>query len=148
MARIASLIIAVLLLAVAAPARAQQHPERYKDPGTATLLSVVIPGGGQLYSGETGKGAAILGVGLGSFIVGSADPGSCDSNFNCGSNVAPLVIGSLVYLGAWVYGISDASGSAKRMNTKNGIARVIPDNVSPLVAPSASGTHVGLSLRL
>lgn len=148
--------LAVLLLVMAPAARAQQRAEQYKDPGTATLLSVVIPGGGQLYSGETGKGAAILGVGLGSLLVGTAlyaaNPGGvdCNDNLDCSAhdNVAPLLVGSLVYLGAWVYGISDASGSAKRMNSKHGVARLGPAEVTPLVAPSAHGTTLGLSLRM
>lgn len=134
-----------LLLATATQASAQQRPQGFKDPGTATILSVVIPGGGQFYSGETGKGAMILGVGMGGLIVGSALTASSSD-----ANATPFLLGTLAYLGAWVYGIADASSSAQRMNTKHGVASVLPAGVTPVVAPSLEGTgaQVGLTLRL
>jgi hypothetical protein len=143
MTRIATLFF-VFFLAAAGQASAQQRAQGFKDPGTATILSVVIPGGGQFYSGETGKGAVILGVGMGGLIAGSViAAGSAETS------TAPLLLGSLAYLGAWVYGIADASASAQRMNTKNGVAARVPANLSPMVARSATGTgtQVGLSLR-
>jgi len=142
---------------IAAPARAQQasHPAGFKDPGTATLLSVVIPGGGQLYSGETRKGLTLLGVGMGGFTLGAAmtfaSAGvSCNEDtFSCESegSALPAVLGYMAYLGTWIYGIADASSSAQRMNTKHGLAAAIPD-VAPVVAPNGGGgTQVGITMR-
>jgi hypothetical protein len=143
MTRVTTFILA-LFLATAGQLSAQQRAQGFKDPGTATILSVVIPGGGQFYSGETGKGAMILGVGMGGLIVGSALTASSND-----ASATPFLLGTVAYLGAWVYGIADASESARRMNTKNGVAARIPASVSPVVAPSpaGAGTQVGLSLR-
>lgn len=132
-------------LFIAAPARAQQAtpPAGYKDPGTATLLSVVIPGGGQLYSGDMRKGLTLLAVGVGAPTVALVVATSTPDH-----SVAPLALASLASLGAWVYGIADASSSAKRMNTKHGLARVIPENVAPIMVPNGTGgTQVGLTMR-
>lgn len=145
-------------LFIAAPARAQQAtpPAGYKDPGTATLLSVVIPGGGQLYSGDTRKGLTLLGVGLGGLTLGaamtfaSAGVSCSETALTCESegSALPAVLGYVAYLGSWVYGIADASSSAKRMNTKHGLARVIPENVAPIMVPNGTGgTQVGLTMR-
>jgi len=38
----------------------RQIPRRYKDPGTAALISAVVPGGGQVYAGRPGKGVLFL----------------------------------------------------------------------------------------
>lgn len=35
-------------------------PRRYKDPGTAVLMSAVAPGSGQMYAGRPGKGILFL----------------------------------------------------------------------------------------
>jgi hypothetical protein len=140
---------ALSVLAAAAPAAAQQpHVQNFKDPGTATVLSVVVPGGGQFYSGETGKGAAILGVGMGGLVLGVGLSGVSCSDSSCSTHTAPLLLGSLAYLGAWIYGIADAGHSAERMNTLHGIAR-LTRGATPTVAHAAGGgTAVGVSLRL
>lgn len=125
------------------PATAQQAipPAGYKDPGTATILSVVITGGGQLYSGDTRKGVMLLGIGMGGVTLGytlAIQSGSA----------APALLGYAAYLGSWIYGIMDASDSAQRMNAKNGLAGVLPANVSPVVSLDRSGgTQVGVSVR-
>ena len=140
------MVLALLcaFLFIAAPARAQQtHSAGYKDPGIATLVSVLIPGGGQLYSGETRKGLTLLGVGVGAPTLGLMVAMSSPN-----TSVAPLALASVAALGAWVYGIADASSSAQRMNTQRGLAGMIPDNVAPVVAPNGNGgTQVGLTMR-
>lgn len=149
------IFLAALCLAVTAlPARAQQAapPVGYKDPGTATLLSVVVPGGGQLYAGDTKRGLTLLGVGMGglalgtAMTVGSADV-DCDDDFDCedDTNYLPMAAGYLVFLGSWVYGIIDADDSAQRMNTRRGFS-VLPEGVTPLVKPVGEGTGVGVSI--
>ena len=35
-------------------------PGQYKSPGTALLLSIIFPGGGQFYNGQAGKGILVL----------------------------------------------------------------------------------------
>jgi hypothetical protein len=130
---------AAATLLCARPATAQQQPG-YKDPGIATIASVVIPGGGQMYSGETKKGVALLGIGMGSLVLGYA--ASVD-----GGSAAPAAVGYLVYLGTWVYGIMDAGDSAHRMNAKNGMA-VGGMRVAPTVGMQPEGgTRAGLEVR-
>lgn len=149
-----SLILAVAAAALLCvrPAAAQQQPAGYKDPGTATIMSVIVPGGGHLYSGETKKGAIILGVGLGGLVLGTAlsvDSVGCDANLNCDTDASylPMAAGYLLYLGSWVYGITDASNSADRMNGSRGIA-IGGVEVQPAVTAGATGgTRVGLELR-
>ncbi|HEX6038948.1 hypothetical protein [Longimicrobium sp.] len=135
-----SLIIAAAAVLCARPATAQQQAPGYKDPGIATIISVVVPGGGQMYAGETKRGAMLLGIGMGGVILGSAM--SVES-----TSAAPMLAGSLLYLGTWVYGIMDASDSANRMNARRGMA-VGGVRVEPTVAVQREGgTGVGVTLR-
>lgn len=72
---------------------------RRKDAGVATLLSFFIPGAGQIYNGQTGKGLAFLLVTI--FV-----------NF-------PLMfvgVGFLTGLITWIWGMIDAHSSADRIN--------------------------------
>lgn len=150
------LFAALLTFSLATPAASQSTAPRpgYKDPGTSTLFSVLIPGGGQLYSGDTRRGVTLLGVGLGGLTLGVAMTAgsvgvSCDDDFSCkdDTNYAPAALGYAAYLGAWLYGIIDASDSAQRMNTKHGITAVLPQGVAPVVAVDThGGTKVGLNV--
>ncbi len=121
----------------------------YKDPGTSTLLGVLVTGGGQMYSGETSKGLTLLGIGAGSLIAGEVmSASSClSTSLNSSCNVAPLAIGSLVYVGTWIYGLMDAGDAARRHNTANGIKTGAVAPVLRLL-PSASGEHAGIGLSL
>lgn len=149
------LIAMLALLCVAStPGFAQTPQAGYKDPGTSTLLSVVVPGGGQIYSGETQKGLALLGGGMAGLILGvamtSSSAGvSCDDDFSCqdDTNYVPAALGYLTYLGTWVYGIIDADDSADRMNAKHGLAQVLSGDVAPLVASAGGETRVGVTIR-
>jgi TM2 domain-containing membrane protein YozV len=72
---------------------------RRKDAGVATLLSFFLPGAGQLYNGQVGKGLAFLLVTL--FVN------------------LPLMfigVGFLTGLITWIWGMIDAHSSAERIN--------------------------------
>jgi hypothetical protein len=152
-------LLAFLTVAIAfasAPATAQQaQAPGYRDPGTSTLLSLAVPGGGQLYSGETGRGLALLGGGLGGLILGTAMTtnsigGSCDYDaLTCSddTNYVPMAVGYLAFFGTWIYGIIDADDSANRSNVKRGLAQVLAGTVAPVVSTSSDGTRMGLSIR-
>lgn len=105
----------------------------YKSPGTATLISVLVPGGGQIWTGETGRGVMLLLAGPGALIVG------------CGVLQSPgLCVGALlVDLAAWGFGIVDAASSARRMNAqhRNSVG------VAPILVPGSS-PRMGLALRM
>jgi hypothetical protein len=148
------LAVLTLICAISAPAYAQTLPAPgYKDPGTSMLLGVVVPGGGHMYSGETGKGLVLLGVGLGGIVLGTAmttsSIGASCSGYSCqdDTNYVPMAAGYLAFLGSWIYGIVDADDSAHRMNARRGIAWLGSGDLVPVVAASREGTHVGLSLR-
>lgn len=147
-----SALLTALVLA-ALPARAQTTSPGFKDPGTAMIISVLVPGGGQVYSGETKRGLTIFGAGVGSLILGSAlavdEASDCAYEGDCasaGGSTAPLMLGYLGYLAAWGYGVYDAQDSAKRMNQQNGF-NVAGFTVEPLAAPSREGTRLGLQVR-
>jgi len=117
--------LAALMILLPFAANAQQKDPSYRDPGTATIYSVVLPGGGQLYSGETTRGLMLLGGSSAAILAGSAlsSPAKCDYDaafsFSCKeANNTPLRIGMLASLGIWGYGIYDAKKSAERMNLK------------------------------
>jgi TM2 domain-containing membrane protein YozV len=69
-----------------------------KDPGVAVLCSFFLPGAGQLYNGQIGKGLA--------FIIATI------------VNVFLLFvgIGFLTGLATWIWGMIDAHASAERIN--------------------------------
>jgi TM2 domain-containing membrane protein YozV len=71
---------------------------RRKDPGVATLLSFFIPGAGQLYNGQVGKGCAFLAVSLVNFLL------------------MFIGIGFFTGLVTWIWGMVDAHGSAEKIN--------------------------------
>lgn len=111
-----------------------------KDPGVATLVSVLVTGGGQMYAGETTRGLTMLGIGLGSLMLGAAlSTSSCDvSGFeaNCSVNTAPMTLGIMVYLGTWVYSIADAPKSVERMRASS---RASISNLRPNVGVTRQG---------
>jgi hypothetical protein len=114
-------------------------PGAYNDPGSATLLSFLITGGGQLYAGQTGKGVGLLLVGTGAPIVGwaaSESDTTCDS-FGCTTetNFTPLYVGAGVGLAAWLYGIATAGEDARIANRAAGFSA----QVRPAAVPSGDG---------
>ena len=92
-----------------APAYAQPPPgalapyHRKRDSGIAALLSFFVPGAGQLYNGQVGKGAAFLLVTI--FV-----------------NV-PLMfvwVGFVTQLATWLWAMIDAYVSAEKINRSPG----------------------------
>lgn len=125
----------------------QPPPPGYKDPSTATLFGVLITGGGHFYSGETGKGLALIGIGYGSYIAGAVvTAASCNSSGSDCDNVAPLLVGAGVALGSWIYGIVDADDAARRTNARNGYAEAV--RLSPTVVMAEGDARPGLAMRV
>ena len=71
---------------------------RRKDTGVATLLSFFIPGAGQLYNGQIGKGCAFLAVSLVNFLL------------------MFVGIGFFTGLVTWIWAMVDAHGAAEKIN--------------------------------
>lgn len=133
-------------------AQAQQGvampPAEYKDPGTATIIGVLVTGGGQMYAGETSKGLKLLAIGAGSMIAGEVLTISSCSSLNTTCSAGPIAVGALVYLGTWAYGLMDAGDAARRHNSAVGFktARVVPV-IQTIPTRAGETLDVGLTLR-
>ena len=121
------------------PTTPQAKPNA-KDEGTATILSIVIIGAGQMYAGDTRRGLIMLGGAYGALIAGAA-LSSCDTG---GCSTAPLALGLIGWLGIGIYSIIDAAPTTRRMNKARGLAQ---GPLSPAVFVGREG-QVGLGLRV
>ena len=156
-------IKAFLLITIIAmssiPLMAQQARPSFKEPGTAVLFSVRIPGGGHFYAGERGKGVALMAVSLGSIVLGAAiatkaarksharkSGGSTYLGAITEVEMTPILIGLTVSFGSWVYGIADSGNAARRANERNGYTltslRLVP------IQTAISSPRPGLSFRM
>lgn len=115
--------------AAASTVRSSPSTVAHKNPETATLLGVLLPGGGQLYARRTGKGLALLAVSAGAVATGAAlsrdgtcssyvpDPNSTLYITECTDrNRGPLHAGVGVAIAAWLYGAFTAGGDARAAN--------------------------------
>ncbi|CAN5456952.1 hypothetical protein BH09GEM1_BH09GEM1_47450 [soil metagenome] len=154
MPRLRTTVLALVLTVAPTLTRAQTQQgaampvAEYKDPGTATLLGVLVTGGGQMYSGETSRGLTLLAIGGGSLIAGEVLSVSSCTTVSGSCSLAPIAVGTLVYLGTWAYGLMDAGDAARRHNMSGGVkeARVIP-TVERLHGDGGDVTGVGFKLR-
>jgi hypothetical protein len=122
------------------PAKQDDRPSK-KETGTATIISILIVGGGQIYAGETTRGLIMLGAAYGSIIAGAV-LSTCDIYSSC--STTPLAIGALAALGIYIYGIVDAAPSARRMNAKHGYK---VSSLSPVMRTGPNGfSQVGVSV--
>lgn len=131
--------------------------KEYRDPRTAIAISVLIPGGGQVYAGRPAKGVGIFAVAVGSAVAGAAlsTPQKCGTAYftpNGGgpptplpycnpAKRTPLYVGIGAYVASWVYGWATAGGDARAHNRANGIAALHP-------VLSVGERRVGLGLSL
>ena len=121
-----------------------------KSPGLAWALSFFIPGAGQMYNGQVGKGVAML---VGSAVclgVGAA----------IGEGGAVTIIGLVGHVGIWAWSQIDAYNTAKKINLGSGMLSLnfgdgtlltLRPDVSVVNVPVASGRPVlasGLNLSL
>ncbi|MDE0298560.1 MAG: hypothetical protein OXN17_08015 [Candidatus Poribacteria bacterium] len=97
--------------------------KRGKNPASASCLSCMIPGLGQFYNGEPGKGCLQFGMVSGgltyAFLVGMVE---IYNSFGGGSSDSSdaAFYGSLgVAAVGWLWSVIDAAESAKRINERN-----------------------------
>lgn len=128
-----------------------------KSVGTAAALGVVVPGGGQFYTGSKGKGAAVLAGSAAALAAGylitseevlsvsysATQPGDCSQPESCTFDVTRteevkttrnLVYGAVAAGALWVYGLIDGIRSAKN------------SQIAP--AEGQDGATPGMSLEL
>ncbi len=111
----------------------QKSPVYKKIPALSFALSFFVPGTGQFYNGQPGKGAIQLGVaafGLALLLVetqagvlmavtGTGEGGS----FN----------GAWIYFGAWLWSVIDAPISANRINREAQSAHLFQMDAGPFI---------------
>jgi TM2 domain-containing membrane protein YozV len=130
----------------------QQPPFVQKSPGTALLLSFLIPGAGQLYNGQNGK--ALLHFGVAAVATGVAISGfssaDCQGYYytywdtfveaysqrwvgggSCGVGYGALAVA----LGIHIWSMVDASASASRLNHLHGLAVRLEPWIRPRTGP-------------
>lgn len=77
---------------------AEQAPKFYKNPTTATILSFLVMGLGQIYNGQIGKGILFIVL----YAISVA--------------LMWVVIGFITTPILWIWGMVDANKSANRIN--------------------------------
>lgn len=111
-----------------------------KEPTTGTLYGAVLWGGGHFYAGETNRGLALLGIGAGSLLLGTAI-----SDFD---NLTPLYLGYAVSLGAWGYSIYDGGKAVERHNDRIRSLSRAKIELTPAVAAHGDAPAPGMALRV
>ena len=95
-----------------------------KDVTVARVLAAVIPGTGHIYAGEKSKGWTLMGVTIGSYALGRALGDAACGGKTTGSDRLPActtgqmiaLTGSVISIGAWIYGIVDAGHAVRDHN--------------------------------
>jgi TM2 domain-containing membrane protein YozV len=90
--------------------RAEVHPaskieknkSKRKNPLIASLLSLIIPGLGQVYAGDLFRGLAFIAALVVSLCL------------------MALIIGFLTFFGTWIFAVVDAYNMVKRQNDRIG----------------------------
>lgn len=101
------------------PLPARSKPLPHKDPQLATILSVVVPGGGQLYSERYGKAAIIFaGTAAGIGIAVDAAQNRCNSGGSCHVNRSVETVGIVAAAVVWGYGWATAGRDARLHNNQ------------------------------
>lgn len=111
-------VLLVMIIAAKLFAQSSTQDEIYiipeeKDPGTAFLYSLFIPGVGQMHNDQVGKGFAILGLsGISAVLALTIGNGNNSRDKIEGTNMVFPVI----FFGTWLYSIIDAPITAQSIN--------------------------------
>jgi TM2 domain-containing membrane protein YozV len=130
--------------------RRQLVGSAYRSPGLAWLFSFIVPGGGQYYNRQYGKGAAMSALWMGGIITAATSyRGSYDyyetncyydangiyqcydyGTYNRGAD-AQFKVGMITLYGSWIWSMIDAPIIAARTNRRNasGLTTILDFNV-------------------
>jgi hypothetical protein len=91
-----------------------------KDPNLATVIGLMVDGGGQIYAGRPVKGFGLLAIGTGSVIWGFASirPAECNLSTCTDVGLGPAYLGLAAYTATWLYGWATAYGDARDHNAQ------------------------------
>lgn len=135
---------AVLALSTSAVAAQSVAPMPVKDPGVATLVGFLIPGGGQLYAEETKRGflfmtGTVVAFGAGLALDVKQIPDIVFPPLFVGNTTIPAVVipgrpanhtgpivGSVIGAVLWISAAVDAGSSARRTNEKHSRVSLVP----------------------
>jgi hypothetical protein len=108
------MLLAIVLLPTAASA--QQTESQFKSSTTGVALGLLLPGGGQMYSGKFGKGVAVLSITFASLLA--ADKAGCTSD--CPGGLERSVAFPLAILGlsTWIYGMATTPADVRVYNAE------------------------------
>lgn len=114
-----------------APSPVGVGPVLRKNPRFAFRMSCFIPGGGQFYNGESGKGALQLGLFIGGLVVAIAEAphytdyydywGDYVGTEKSGGNDGACAAGVIVAATSWIWSIIDAPIGADNYNRHHGM---------------------------
>jgi len=105
-----------------------------RDPGMALFLSMILPGGGQFYNGQGGKGTFFLLAGATSAVLFvSSGPGALA---DLGNRSAGTKLGFYGMIGIGLWSMIDAPIMANRLNRENGVAF----RMQPMLQDGGKGT--------
>ncbi|MBV9880696.1 MAG: hypothetical protein JO180_09380 [Gemmatirosa sp.] len=96
---------------------------RPRNPHLAAVLSALVPGAGQAYAGEPGRGLTLLMVAGGGLVLARQVHGDAGN------------VGAIVSMGAYVYAIIDAPAAVHR------VARRAARRAAQRHAPAADGVR-------
>jgi hypothetical protein len=145
--------------------------KNFRDPTVSTVLSFLIPGVGQFYNGQTGKGVGFLLWNIGSYCLMYAsilsmykidDYGNYTIKENNRDWAMIGLISGFSGIACWIASMIDANKSAKAINRQLGFASIqlgertnlsfnpdfkLVNNYSSINSNSISPTY-GLNIRL
>ena len=137
-------IEAELNVAPAAPA------QKRKDPFGAAVLSFFIPGLGQYYNGQVGKGLLqqALVIGGAAVAVGASSSSTYMNHTTTETNQGQLLLGLGLVLAVDVWSISDAHATAERINEEIDSQHSRGSGAVPELGLLIAGDSVGVELAL
>ena len=95
-----------------------------KDPGLATIYSLICPGLGQFYNEQFGKGAIMLGgcvAGMVMLAAGTPNDSRYNNNYQSNNGSSGLAtVGAVCAVGFYLWSVIDAPIQANNFNRRNG----------------------------
>lgn len=134
----------VSIYPIDAISKTSKTPYQYKNPYASCCMSLVFPGGGQVYNEEPVKGIMFLGgFYVGAIIMYSSTGPQHDAE----AKSDRVVVGSLMVLGFYLASAIDASISSVKINRKRrdgDSRRKVTLEINPITSPTKRGAMISL----
>jgi len=127
----------------AAPAQTTiMHVKNDKNPGTAFVMGLFVPGSGQMYNDQVELGLGLFAVSTGLLVGGASVYGSTEYSNATSIGGALMVAGGTLSLAGAVY----AALHSRKTNRDNGVDKRMPGATSSRMSFGLNSTGVGLAL--